>query len=345
MLVSDLIKPYIQALVPYSTARDEFSGVADVYLDANENPFATSVNRYPDPHHKELKGQISALKGMPVDTIFVGSGSDEAIELLVRVVDTEKGGITIAPPTYGMYRVAARNNDVHVVEAALNPDFSLNIDKIRQASDSGSKLLFVCSPNNPTGTQYSLDEVRNVLEAFQGVVVVDEAYVDFSTGESALGLLSESDRLVVLQTFSKAWGMAGIRLGLAFAAPTLVAAMNKLKLPYNVSTLTQQFALTRLREAGRVGEERQAIVRERERVRSELAKLPCVETVFPSEGNFLLVRFKDSAEAFHVLRDAGVIVRDRSHELHCSGCLRITIGTANENNRVVAVLAENRGSL
>lgn len=339
MGVNKLIKPYIQALVPYSTARDEFTGEAEVYLDANENPFASNVNRYPDPHHKALRTELSTQRGVPLDQIFVGSGSDEAIELLVRVVDTAAAGVTIAPPTYGMYKVAARNNNVAVIEAALNPDFSLNMERIREASDTGSKLLFICSPNNPTGTQYTLEEVRTLVEAFQGVIVVDEAYIDFATGESAVTLLPGSDRLVVLQTFSKAWGMAGIRLGVAYAAPALVAAMNKLKLPYNVSTPTQQAAIARLCEAGRVEEERQAIVRERDRLAAELVKLPCIEHVFPSEGNFLLVRFKEAQRAFLALRDAGVIVRDRSNELHCTGCLRITIGTVSENNRVVGVLA------
>jgi histidinol-phosphate aminotransferase len=343
MQVNALIKPYINDLVPYSTARDEFTGVADVYLDANENPFESAVNRYPDPHQRELKALIAKLRGVPAENIFLGNGSDEAIELLVRIVDTAQGdtaqgGVTITPPTYGMYKVAARNNNVPLIEAPLNLDFSINLEGISHASARGSKLIFICSPNNPTGRAYSLEELEAVLEAFAGIVVIDEAYSDFAQERSALTLLPKYDRLVVLQTFSKAWGMAGIRLGMAFASETVLAAMNKLKLPYNVSALTQRYALERLREPEVVIRNVSEILAERSRMEREFAAIPCVIRVHPSGGNFLLVQIEDSDRAFEALKAQGVIVRDRSKERNCDGCLRITVGAAAENERVLTVL-------
>ncbi len=339
-MVNQFIKAYIQALVPYSTARDEFTGVASVYLDANENPYQTSVNRYPDPHQRQLKALISERKGVAVENIFLGNGSDEAIDLLVRVVDTLQGGVTITSPTYGMYKVAAANNGVAVVDAPLRPDFSLNLEAIRSASETGSRLLFLCSPNNPTGTQYTLGEIKSVMDAFAGLVVVDEAYIDFAQAPSALTLLGEYDRLVVLQTFSKAWGMAGIRLGMAFGAKVVIDSMNKLKLPYNVSELTQRYALERLAEPARMESEVREILSERARVASELRRLNGVVEVFPSETNFVLVKVTQARRAFEYLQGKGVIVRDRSKERGCDGCLRITIGTPAENNAVLEGLRE-----
>ncbi len=338
-MVSGFIKSYIQALVPYSTARDEFTGVASVYLDANENPYQSVVNRYPDPHQRELKKRLSALKGVAIENIFLGNGSDEAIDLLVRVVDSP-AGVTITSPTYGMYKVAAANNGVAVVDAPLKSDFSLDMAALRQASAKGSRLLFLCSPNNPTGRQYSLEEIRNVLDSFEGLVVVDEAYIDFAPERSAATLLEEYDRLVVLQTLSKAWGMAGIRLGMAFAARPIIDSMNKLKLPYNVSELSQRYALERLAEPARVSEEVNTILFERGRVSERLLLMKGVEKVFPSATNFLLVRVSEPRRAFEYLQTKGVIVRDRSQEKHCEGCLRITIGTPEENDTMLEGLRE-----
>jgi histidinol-phosphate aminotransferase len=330
-MVSDFIKPYIQTLSPYSTARDEFTGTASVFLDANENPYPTTVNRYPDPHQRALKTLIGELNGVDTARIFLGNGSDEAIDLLVRVIDCETGGITITPPTYGMYKVAAASNGVSIVDAPLREDFSLDLDAIRRASTQGSRLLFLCSPNNPTGREYELRDIQWVLEAFEGIVVVDEAYIDFADGPSALELLGRYERLVVLQTFSKAWGMAGIRLGMSFAAPALIAAMNKLKLPYNVSELTQRYALERLREPERMKGDVQELRTERERLVRELQSLPGITRVFPSGGNFLLVRMFEPRAVFERLQSRGLIVRDRSKERGCEGCLRITVGTSDEN--------------
>ena len=337
---SDFIKPYIQTLSPYSTARDEFTGAASVFLDANENPYPTTVNRYPDPHQRALKTLIGELKGVDTARIFLGNGSDEAIDILVRVIDCEDGGITITPPTYGMYKVAAASNGVSIVDAPLREDFSLDLDAIRRASTQGSRLLFLCSPNNPTGREYELRDIQWVLEAFEGIVVVDEAYIDFADGPSALELLDRYERLVVLQTFSKAWGMAGIRLGMAFAAPALIAAMNKLKLPYNVSELTQRYALERLREPARMKGDVQELRTERERLMRELQSLPGITRVFPSGGNFLLVRMFEPRAVFERLQTRGIIVRDRSKERGCEGCLRITVGTSDENVALLDALRE-----
>lgn len=339
-MVEQYIRSYIRALVPYSTARDEYSGGGTVFLDANENPFQTAVNRYPDPHQREIKKVVSRLKGVQIASIFVGNGSDEAIDLLVRVSTCNQGGVTILPPTYGMYKVAALNNGISLVEAPLRPDFSLDYEAIIRANEVGSQLLFLCSPNNPTGNQYSLDEIERVLEIWNGIVVVDEAYIDFAKGPSAVLLLEKYDRLVILQTFSKAWGMAGVRMGLAFAAPPLIAAMNKLKLPYNVSALSQSYVLTRLRRVDQTTEEIAAVMMERARMTRELESLGCVERVYESQGNFLLVRVTNAQKTFQRLQSGGVIVRDRSKELHCRECLRITVGTKGENDQVIAALKE-----
>ncbi len=339
-MVSDFIRPYIKELTPYSTARDEFTGTATIFLDANENPYPSPVNRYPDPHQRALKARIAEMKKVEAESIFLGNGSDEAIDLFVRVIDCAEGGITITSPTYGMYSVAAANNGVPIVDAPLRPDFTLDIDGISAASESGSRLLFLCSPNNPTGRQYELADVQRVLEVFEGVVVVDEAYIDFADVPSAVELISTNERLVVLQTFSKGWGMAGIRLGMAFAAPTILRAMNTLKLPYNVSELTQRYALARLQEPERTVREVAELRAERERVTRELKGLPGIERVFPSGGNFLLVRIGNAKRVFESLRSRGIIVRDRSRERGCDGCIRITIGRAEENDLLLTTLKE-----
>ncbi len=339
-MARDFIRPYIKELTPYSTARDEFTGTATIFLDANENPYPSPVNRYPDPHQRALKARIAEMKRVAVESIFLGNGSDEAIDLLVRVINCAEGGITITSPTYGMYAVTAANNGVSVVDAPLRADFTLDIGAISTASEGGSRLLFLCSPNNPTGRQYELADVQRVLEVFAGIVVVDEAYIDFADVPSAVELISTNDRLVVLQTFSKAWGMAGIRLGMAFAAPTIVRAMNTLKLPYNVTELTQRYALDRLQEPDRTRREVSELRAERERVARELQGIPGIERVFPSGGNFLLVRISDPKRVFECLRPRGIIVRDRSKERGCEGCLRITIGRGEDNDLLLTALRE-----
>ena len=337
-MINELLRPHVMALSPYSTARDDFKGEARIYLDANENPFGDGLNRYPDPHCRALKERVSNLKGVAVERIFVGNGSDEAIDLLVRAFVAPGESVAITPPTYGMYAVAARGNGAHVVPAPLMPDFSLEMEALERVSAEGARLIFLCSPNNPTGNQLALSEIETVLVRTRGIVVVDEAYIDFASGPSACVLLEQHPRLVVLQTLSKAWGLAGIRIGLAFADPIIIQALSRLKLPYNINALSQKEAIASLADTTHYKEQVTELLAERRRVALELASISSMQKVFPSEGNFLLVRCKDSARLFEHLRDRGVIVRDRSHELHCEGCLRITIGTRAENDELLALI-------
>jgi histidinol-phosphate aminotransferase len=340
-MITTLLRPHLRALTPYSTARDEFTGSARVYLDANENPFGhEALNRYPDPHSRALKDRISQLKSIPAERIFIGNGSDEAIDLLIRAFVNPGEGVVITPPTYGMYRVATHVNAGRVIEAPLFPDFSLNHEAISRATTEGGKLLFLCSPNNPTGNQFSLEDIQRVLEYFQGVVVVDEAYIDFASGPSACELLKDSPRLVVLQTLSKAWGMAAIRVGLAFGHPELIQALSRIKLPYNVNQLSQTAALARLAQDEAFDAQVKTILAERARVSAALTTYSCIQAVFPSEANFLLVKCVNAQGLFDSLKARGIIVRDRSRELHCDGCIRITIGTKEENDELLLAVKD-----
>lgn len=339
-MIERLLRPHIRELVPYSTARDEFGGEARVFLDANENPFGTDLNRYPDPRSTDLRRMISERKQVSLDSVCVGNGSDEIIDLIIRAVAAPGDRIVITPPTYGMYGVAARVNGVEVNECRLTSSFDLDIDQLKRAVSERDKVIFLCSPNNPTGNQLTLDEIRGVLDVFPGLVVVDEAYIDFARGESAVRLLETTDRIVVIQTLSKAWGLAGARVGIAIAAPIFIAALARMKLPYNLSVLAQRAACERLSESERCAQDVRVLVGERERLRRRLGELSVVETVYPSEGNFLLVRCSDSASVFNKLRAAGIIVRDRSHEPGCHRCLRITVGTQPENDELIRILEE-----
>jgi histidinol-phosphate aminotransferase len=337
--IQPLLRAHVRALKPYSTARDEFSGNARIFLDANENPYGDGLNRYPDPHHRALKQRISELKQIPVENIFLGNGSDEAIDLVLRATVNPDEGIVITPPTYGMYGVAGAAHGGRLISAPLRPDFSLDLNAIAAAAHQGAKVIFICSPNNPTGNQFDLAAIREVLEIFTGIVVVDEAYIDFAAGPSACSILSTSPRLVVLQTLSKAWGLAGIRVGMAFAHPELIVALNKLKLPYNINTLSQQTALHHLADTASYTRQVAEIISERARMIAALSALSCVLRVYPTEGNFILVRCARARELFSHLQAHGVIVRDRSRELHCDDCLRITVGTPAENDEVLKFLA------
>lgn len=339
-MIERLLRPHIRELVPYSTARDEFGGEARVFLDANENPFGGDLNRYPDPRATELRRMISEQKQVSLDSLCVGNGSDEIIDLIIRAVAAPGDRIVITPPTYGMYGVAARVNEVGVTGCRLTSSFDLDIDQLKGVVSERDKVVFLCSPNNPTGNQLSLDEIRGVLNVFPGVVVVDEAYIDFASGESATRLIEETDRLVVIQTLSKAWGLAGARVGIAIGAPMFIAALMRMKLPYNLSTLAQRVACERLSESERYAEEVRLLVSERERLRRRLEALRVVETVYPSQGNFLLVRCSDSSAVFQRLREGGIIVRDRSHEPGCQRCLRITVETPRENDELLRMLEE-----
>jgi histidinol dehydrogenase len=352
--VEELVRPNIAALVPYSSARDEFSGHQGIFMDANENPNENGMNRYPDPRHAGLREEIAALMGFPADQIFLGNGSDEAIDLLIRIFcEPRLSRIITMDPTYGMYAVCAGIQDVAVDKVLLNPDFTVNIPAVLDVLRFDTKMIFICSPNNPTGNLVPVEVIRLLATAFKGIVVVDEAYMDFAGSNSSAGLISECPNIVVLRTFSKAWGMAGIRLGMAIADPEIIRIMNKVKYPYNVNVLTAATALeavVKARGAKPAGRGKKGAVRpvngpdvlgiltERIRMASMLREIKGVVTVFPSDANFLLVRFEDPKATYSYLLGAGIIVRDRSNQPLCEGCLRITIGTPAENDKLIAAL-------
>jgi len=342
-----LIRPNIKKLKPYSSARDEFSGEARVYLDANENSFGSATdrghNRYPDPLQNELKARISEIKKIPRPNIFIGNGSDEAIDLLIRAFcDPKKDKILTVQPSYGLYEVSAGINDVEVSTVTLKGDYSLDAQKLLAAADSAVKILFLCSPNNPTGNIYERPDVLKIIQECNGkgiLVVLDEAYVDFCPQESFLSELTASPNLVVLQTLSKAWGLAEIRVGMAFASAEIVTILNKIKAPYNVSGVSQKIALAALSRAEKKDQMVKALVKERDRLTAELEKLPAVEKIYPSKTNYLFVKVKDAQGVFKRLLDSGVVVRDRSKVALCEGCFRITLGTFEENEALCQVLA------
>lgn len=330
-----LMRPNIRALVPYSTARDEFTGEGiTAWLDANENPFDNGVNRYPDPHQKELKKVVSALFGMPTDTIFIGgAGSDEAIDLLMRIfcVPGKDNIVTIAP-TYGVYEVSAAINDVEVRQVALGEGYSLPIDALVAAADDNTKLTWVCSPNNPTGNAYTIDELKELAEKVRGMLVIDEAYVDFSEKGSMLPFIENYPNVVVLRTLSKARGMASLRLGMAFSHPSVARAMAMAKYPYNVNGPTQMEVIKRLQETPDISDVVKTLVAERKRLEAELPTKMGVRKVHPSDANFLLVEFDDPDGVYDMLLKGGALVRNRNKVIGCKGCLRITVGTPEQND-------------
>ncbi len=332
----------IKNLKPYSTARDEYSGDIGIYLDANESAYENGYNRYPDPHQKELKAVISTIKGVEVENIFLGNGSDEPIDVLMRVFcEPKQDNVVAIAPTYGMYGVAADINNVEYREVALNEDFSLDVESVLAACDSNSKLLMLCSPNNPTGNLLCPEKIETLLKSFNGVVVVDEAYIDFAEGSSWLKRLNEFSNLVVLQTFSKAWGMAGLRLGMAFASSEIIAIMSRVKYPYNISSLVQSVVLGRLKEeiaTGNVAKQVAQIKSERTRVATILEGLPKVKKVYSSDSNFLLIEVDEATPTYNMLIENGVIVRNRDSVRGCKGCLRVTIGLPSENNRMLELM-------
>lgn len=365
----ELIRKNIAALVPYSSARDEFTSREGIFLDANENPNETGLNRYPDPRQTKLRSQISWLKGIEPEKIFLGNGSDEAIDLLIRIFcEPRLSRIITMNPTYGMYAVCAGIQDVLVDKVLLNPDFSLDTKAILGAIRFDTKMIFLCSPNNPTGLQIPVSEIQFLASRFNGILVVDEAYIDFAEGTSALSLINEFPNLTVLQTFSKAWGLAGVRLGMAFADAEIINAMNKIKYPYNINVLSAETVEGIVKKVKNVkseksekseksvknekneknvkGEERirpdvRLILTERIKLADQLKGITGVEKVFPSDANFLLVKFNEPNAVYRYLADNGVIVRDRSNLSLCAGCLRITVGTPEENEKLISVL-QNR---
>ena len=334
-----LVRKNIQNLAPYSTARDEYKGALGVFLDANENPFENRYNRYPDPRQLELKGIISGLKGVPVENMFLGNGSDEAIDLCYRVFCTPgKDNAVAIAPSYGMYRVAADINDVEFREVQLGADYSLPVKELLQACDENTKLMFICSPNNPTGNSFPMDEMVGLINSFNGVVLVDEAYIDFAAQPSLLTLLQEHKNLIVLQTLSKAYGLAGLRLGLAFADAEIMSIFAKVKYPYNINLAGMERAKELL--ARDVEAEIELLKNERQRVSEALEGFACVQKVYPSDANFLLVMVNDARGLYEALINKQVIVRDRSRVKGCEGTLRITIGKPEENDKMLAVVKE-----
>ena len=326
-------------LAPYSTARDEYQGNLGIYLDANENPYENGYNRYPDPHQIELKKSIGKLKGVNVENIFVGNGSDEAIDLVFRVFcEPRLDNVVCIAPSYGMYKVSASINDVEVREVQLESDFSVDITKLLSACDDSTKAIFLCSPNNPTGNDIPRSVILEILEKFDGVVVVDEAYIDFSEQASLIEDLDNYNNLIVLQTLSKAWGLAGLRLGLAFACADTITIMSRVKYPYNINVTTQNIVLEQLQESRSAQIEE--IVSERKLLFDELSKLSIVKKIYPSSANFLLVEVEEPKAIYNSLIELGIIVRDRSSVIGCSGCLRITIGTPQENLMTLNSLKE-----
>ena len=336
--VNAWMRPNIRAMQPYSSARDEFHGSASVFLDANENPYNAPYNRYPDPMQWRLKERISEIKGVPVASIFLGNGSDEPIDLLLRAFcEPGKEKMLTTDPTYGMYQVAAEVNNVACVKVPLREDFSLDLPALLAHIDDATKLIYLCSPNNPTGNSLGHDVIREVLRRFPGIVVVDEAYIDFSAGPSFLRELGEWPNLVVLQTLSKAWGCAAIRLGMAFASPEIIGVLNKIKYPYNVNLLTQEKALELLDE-DRMRTQLAQILQERTRLRRDLSAIPLVRRIYPTDANFLLVDVGDADGVYHKLVEEGIIVRNRNRVTLCRGCLRITVGTPEEDDRLLEAL-------
>lgn len=341
MDLNRLLRKNILELKPYSSARDEFSGEAMVFLDANENPFNQPYNRYPDPLQRELKARIAELKNLSAGSIFLGNGSDEPIDLLVRAF-CEPGihRIVQIEPTYGMYQVAAGVNNVEVVKVPLSADYALDADAVLGAVTPETRMIFLCSPNNPTGNALDEGGMIRVIRGFDGPVVVDEAYIDFAPGKSLLSRLPEFSNLIILQTFSKAWGMAGIRLGMAFASPEIISVLNKIKYPYNLNILTQSKALELLQDQTAVESWVETILEERARLAEALSGISYVEKVWPSDANFLLVRMKEARKVYEFLVAKGIIVRDRSKVMLCENSLRITVGSRTENETLIQALRE-----
>ena len=343
--LNNLVRENIKKLVPYSSARDEFSGDAKVFLDANENslgsPLTKWFNRYPDPHQHALKDAISKVKGIAAEHIFLGNGSDECIDLLYRsFCNPGKDNVIICPPTYGMYEVSANINDVQIKKASLTEDFQLDLIHLENLIDDDTKIVWICSPNNPTGNSLNRNDIEMLLNNFNGLVVIDEAYINFSKQKSFIQELTEYPNLVVMQTFSKAWGLAALRLGMTFASTEIINILNKVKPPYNINQATQDLALKALEEVGQVNDMIHHLVDMRNALSEVFEQIPTVEKVYPSDANFILVKIKDARNVYEFLLTKGIVVRDRSNVKLCYDCLRITIGTEKENTALVDALGE-----
>ena len=341
--INRLLRENIKKLVPYSSARDEFKGKADIFLDANENslgsPLSKNYNRYPDPLQWKIKHKLSEIKGVPPQNIFLGNGSDECIDILYRgFCEPAKDNVIICPPTYGMYEVSANINDVEIRRARLLDDFQLDLVHLENLVDANTKLIWICSPNNPTANSFNREDIETILNNFDGIVVIDEAYINFSRHQSFTRELTEYPNLVVMQTLSKAWGLAALRLGMAFASEDIIAVYNKIKPPYNISQATQELVLEALENVAQVNQFIKELVQSREELALSLEQLTIVEKVYPSDANFFLVRVSDATAIYQYLLGKAIVVRDRSKVELCEGCLRITVGTKQENQELVEAL-------
>ena len=337
--LKEIVRKNIYSLKPYSSARNEFKGEASIFIDANENPYDTPYNRYPDPLQLQVKEKISALKGVSVENIFLGVGSDEPIDLLYRIFcEPQKDNVVALEPTYGMYAVCADINNVEYRTVSLKENYQFSADDLLAATDENSKIIWLCSPNNPTGNALDAEEIEKVLKNFSGIVAVDEAYIDFSSQPSFLKVLKKYPNMVVLQTFSKAWGSAGVRLGMAFASEDIIKIFNKVKYPYNVNVLTQRYAIKLLDNFSQVEKKVKAILKNREKLEKQLAKVKCIKEVYPTDANFILVKTIDSDAIYKYLIEKGIVARNRNGITLCDNCLRITVGTAEENKQVIAAL-------
>ncbi|MDR1610398.1 MAG: histidinol-phosphate transaminase [Candidatus Symbiothrix sp.] len=336
-----LVRKNIYHLKPYSCARDEFQGIASVHLDANESPYNQEFNRYPDPLQRTLKEKIAEIKNVRPSQIMAGNGSDEAIDLVFRIFcEPNEDNVVAMEPTYGMYKVAADINNVEYRPVQLEENFRLNASKLLAATDIHTKVIFLCSPNNPSGNAMNREEILTIVQNFNGIVVIDEAYIDFSTGPTWLKDLDKYLNIIVLHTFSKAWGLASLRCGLAFASEEIIALFNKVKYPYNVNTLTQNKIINELNYVDRKNAWIEMILKEREPLTKALKSIPMVEKIYHSDANFLLVKVKDADKTYRFLTERGIIVRNRNKIPLCDNCLRITVGTPDENGALIGALKE-----
>lgn len=343
--IENLLRENIKRLKPYSSARDEYSGKIGIFLDANENSFgsipAGDLNRYPDPHQNEIKKKLSKIKNVNIKNIFIGNGSDEAIDLLMRAFCAPgKESILIMPPTYGMYKVAADINDVNVIEVPLTSEFKIKTDEVINNITSNTKLIFICSPNNPSGNLLDRNSIRTILKSFNGLVVIDEAYIDFAPEESWISELESFNNIVVLQTFSKAWGLANIRVGIAYGNEEIISVMNKIKYPYNVNGVSQQIIIDALESESKKNEVVNKIIYQRDKLADALSTLDIIENIYSTDANFILAKVNDANRVYDYLLENRIIVRNRSNIINCEECLRFTVGTEEENNKLIEILSK-----
>jgi histidinol-phosphate aminotransferase len=343
MDIQKLIRSNVKTLKPYSSARDEFKDFDKdmVFLDANENPYNNGVNRYPDPQQCKVKAELSIIKNISVQNILLGNGSDEVLDLIFRAFcEPNQDNVIILPPTYGMYEVLANVNAIETIRVDLTKDFQPQVEQILNASNDKCKILFLCSPNNPSGNSFNVNDVETLIRKFQGLVVIDEAYIDFSEQESWIKRLNEFPNLTVTQTLSKAYGMAGIRLGICYASETIISTLNKIKPPYNVNELTQQRSLIQLNNQDMVRDQVKAILNERTALIKALKDVKFVSKIYPSDANFVLVKVDDTSKRYFQLIEKGIVVRNRTNQPLCENCLRFTVGTPEENKKLIKVLKE-----